>query len=119
VGLLYGLGNLIENASDFARETVQIEAGWDENTITVSITDDGPGFAPELIARLGEPYLTSRPRDTMSQDAGKAGGLGLGVFIAKTLLERTGARLSFSNVTPDGHARVSIVWPRSAVEERG
>jgi two-component system sensor histidine kinase RegB len=119
VGLLYGLGNLIENASDFARETVQIEAGWDENTITVSITDDGPGFAPELIARLGEPYLTSRPRDAMSQDAGKAGGLGLGVFIAKTLLERTGARLSFSNVTPDGHARVSIVWPRSAVEERG
>lgn len=116
VGLLYGLGNLIENAADFARSSVKIEAAWDREAISVSITDDGPGFAPELIARLGEPYLTSRPRDPQGPDASKPGGLGLGVFIAKTLLERSGARLAFQNLAPNGHAQVRIVWPRSAVE---
>ena len=115
VGLLYGLGNLIENASDFARETVRIDTGWDQGTISVTITDDGPGFAPELIARLGEPYLTSRPRDPHGSDAHQPGGLGLGIFIAKTLLERTGARLSFSNEGSTGHARVHVTWPRAAI----
>ena len=116
VGLLYGLGNLIENAADFARQTVRVEASWDRDSISVAITDDGPGFAPELIARLGEPYLTSRPRDPHGPDASTAGGLGLGVFIAKTLLERTGARLAFHNMASDGHAQVRIVWPRAAIE---
>ena len=115
VGLLYGLGNLIENATDFANQTVRIESGWDMHTIHVSIIDDGRGFAPELIARLGEPYLTSRPRDPGGSDAHQPGGLGLGIFIAKTLLERTGARLTFDNADPAGHARVRITWPRSAI----
>ena len=112
VGLLYGLGNLIENAADFARQTVEVQTSWDNTAITVTITDDGPGFAPELIARLGEPYLTSRVRDPHGPDADKPGGLGLGIFIAKTLLERTGARLAFQNLDAAGHARVTIVWPR-------
>jgi two-component system, sensor histidine kinase RegB len=117
VGLLYGLGNLIENAANFARRAVRIEAMWDRISITVSITDDGPGFPPELITRLGEPYLTTRARNGgLAEDAG---GLGLGIFIAKTLLERTGARLSFENEATDGRARVQIVWPRKVVEEPG
>ncbi|MET3927246.1 ActS/PrrB/RegB family redox-sensitive histidine kinase [Devosia sp. 2618] len=116
VGLLYGLGNLIENAADFARSTVRVESSWDQDSVSVTITDDGPGFAPELIARLGEPYVTSRPRDPHGPDASKPGGLGLGVFIAKTLLERTGGRLAFENIAANGHARVRIVWPRSAVD---
>lgn len=116
VGLLHGLGNLIENAADFARLTVQVEAAWDHEAVSVTITDDGPGFAPELIARLGEPYLTSRPRDPQGPDANKPGGLGLGVFIAKTLLERTGGRLAFENIAAHGHARVRIVWPRGVIE---
>ncbi|SFV38082.1 two-component system, sensor histidine kinase RegB [Devosia crocina] len=115
VGLLYGLGNLIENATDFARETVRIDTAWDQSQISVTITDDGPGFAPELVARLGEPYLTSRPRDPQGSDAHQPGGLGLGIFIAKTLLERTGARLSFDNEKASGHARVQITWPRTAL----
>ncbi len=116
VGMLYGLGNLIENAADFARATVRVEAAWDRDAISVTISDDGPGFAPELIDRLGEPYLTSRPRDPQGPDASNPGGLGLGVFIAKTLLERTGGRLAFENIAANGHARVRIVWPRSTVE---
>ncbi|KKB08363.1 ActS/PrrB/RegB family redox-sensitive histidine kinase [Devosia chinhatensis] len=118
VGLLYGLGNLIENATDFATQTVRIESAWDPAEITVSITDDGKGFAPELIARLGEPYLTSRPRDPAGSDAHQPGGLGLGIFIAKTLLERTGARLRFDNAEPGGHARVTIAWQRNALDLR-
>lgn len=114
VGLLYGLGNLIENATDFARSNVRIETNWDKANVTVSIADDGPGFPPELMARLGEPYLTTRARTGGTSDG--AGGLGLGIFIAKTLLERTGARLSFENEAIDGRARVTIVWPRKVVE---
>lgn len=119
VGLLYGLGNLIENATDFARQSVRIETAWDQQSITVSITDDGPGFAPELLARLGEPYLTSRPRDPDGADAHQPGGLGLGIFIAKTLLERTGGRLDFGNAGPAGHARVNITWRRGDLEAAG
>jgi two-component system sensor histidine kinase RegB len=119
VGLLYGLGNLIENATEFARETVRIETGWDAETIRLTITDDGRGFPPELIARLGEPYLTTRAREAQAANADQPGGLGLGIFIAKTLLERTGARLAFANTNPAGHARVQIVWPRAAALPQG
>ncbi|MCW5721466.1 MAG: ActS/PrrB/RegB family redox-sensitive histidine kinase [Devosia sp.] len=115
VGLLYGLGNLIENATDFAHQTVRIETSWGPSSITVLVTDDGPGFAPELIARLGEPYLTSRPRDPQGTDAHQPGGLGLGIFIAKTLLERSGARLTFENAGHAGHARVRITWDRGII----
>ena len=115
VGLLYGLGNLIENATDFATSRVVINAGWDKATVTLTVTDDGPGFPPELITRLGDPYLTTRARGADSGDAG-AGGLGLGIFIAKTLLGRTGARLSFENAAPGGGARVRIAWPRKVIE---
>ena len=112
VGLLYGLGNLIENAAHFAKSEVTVEAGWDRSTISVTIADDGPGFPPELITRLGEPYLTTRARNA---EKSEAGGLGLGIFIAKTLLERTGAHLSFENAAPEGAARVRITWPRRAI----
>jgi two-component system sensor histidine kinase RegB len=115
VGLLYGLGNLIENATQFAATAVTVEADWTAERIAITMTDDGPGFAPELMARLGEPYLTTRARSAQS-DAAEAGGLGLGIFIAKTLLERTGARLSFDNVDISGSARVTITWPRKALE---
>jgi two-component system sensor histidine kinase RegB len=111
--ILYGLGNLVENATGFAAREVRIEAAWDRTALSVTITDDGPGFPSDLVARLGEPYLTSVPRGA---DPAERGGLGLGIFIAKTLLERTGARLSFENVSEEGHARVRIVWPRRTIE---
>ena len=73
--------------------------------------DDEP---EDLIARLGEPYLTTRARNT-APDGDAPGGLGLGIFIAKTLLERTGAKLSFGNASSGG-ARATILWPRKAIE---
>lgn len=113
-GLLYGLGNLIENATQFAKTRVNVDASWDRDKIGVTIADDGPGFPEDLIARLGEPYLTTRARNT-APGGDAPGGLGLGIFIAKTLLERTGATLAFENIK-DGGARVTITWPRAAVE---
>ena len=91
--ILYGLGNLLENAVDFARERVEVAADWDDNEITLIIADDGPGFAPEIMSRIGEPYVRSRRRRRMYASGDT--GLGLGFFIAKTLLERSGAKLIF------------------------
>jgi two-component system sensor histidine kinase RegB len=112
--VLYGLGNLMENAVDFAAERVTVAASWTEDTVEISISDDGPGFAAEIIARIGEPYVTSRP-DLDKDD--KPSGLGLGFFIAKTLLERSGATLSFENRKSPAHgAVVSVRWNRSDFE---
>ncbi|MFH1340314.1 MAG: ActS/PrrB/RegB family redox-sensitive histidine kinase [Pseudomonadota bacterium] len=114
--ILYGVGNILENAVDFARKTVEVNAWWNNETIELMISDDGPGFAPEIMKRIGEPYL-SRRRGTDDPQSGRR-GLGLGVFIARTLLERTGARVSFRNRTfPDHGAVVQIAWPRSRFEE--
>jgi len=115
-GLIYGLGNFIENAVDFAEHKVFIEVLWNKDEISINIKDDGPGFAPEMLVRLGEPYLTTRPKDFIDHDPTEPGGLGLGVFIAKTLLERSGAQVSFANISASGNACVNIRWPRQVIE---
>ncbi|MGQ4274453.1 ActS/PrrB/RegB family redox-sensitive histidine kinase [Terrihabitans sp. B22-R8] len=111
-GVLYGLGNLVENAVDFAQSRVWIDCGWNADNVSITITDDGPGFSPEVLARLGEPYLTTRSRRPETDM--ERPGLGLGVFIAKTLLERSGASMGFENGAQG--AIVRIVWPRFAFE---
>jgi two-component system sensor histidine kinase RegB len=112
--VLYGLGNLMENAVDFAAQSVTVAASWSEDTVEISITDDGPGFAAEIVARIGEPYVTSRPHLDKDEDSG---GLGLGFFIAKTLLERSGATLSFENrKLPEHGAVVFVRWNRPDFE---
>jgi two-component system, sensor histidine kinase RegB len=112
--ILYGVGNIVENAVDFARTTVEVNAWWNTETVEIVISDDGPGFAPDIIKRIGEPYLRRRGAEE-AQNGHR--GLGLGVFIARTLLERTGARVSFSNrIFPDHGAVVQIAWPRRRFE---
>ena len=113
--ILYGVGNILENAVDFARTTVEVNAWWNAETVEIIISDDGPGIAPDMLKRIGEPYL-SRRRGT-DEDQSARTGLGLGIFIARTLLERTGAKVSFTNRTfPDHGAVVQIVWPRERFE---
>ena len=115
-GLIYGVGNLIENAVDFATSKVEITAIWDENTLDVEIKDDGPGFRPELLDTLGEPYVTTRPAGTGGPGK-RAAGLGLGFFIAKTLLERSGANVTLDNrQAPEHGAIVRISWAREVFE---
>ena len=116
--ILYGLGNLVENAVDFARERVQIDAHWTPDIVSVTVRDDGPGFAAEILSRLGEPYVTTRRAGGRAKSETNS-GLGLGLFIAKTLLERSGAVVSTSNAfAPATGAVVSVTWPRD-VFERG
>ena len=114
--ILYGLGNLLENAVDFARERVLVGARWNEDLVEVTIGDDGPGFASEIMGRIGEPYITSRKRNSKETDEMR-GGLGLGLFIAKTLLERSGATLGFADRSfPERGAIVTVRWSRSEFE---
>jgi two-component system sensor histidine kinase RegB len=109
--IVHALGAIVENAVGFARARVDIEARWDAESVEISIFDDGPGFAPGVLSRLGEPYITERDEE------GAAGGLGLGFFIAKTLLERTGAKLNMKNrKAPLEGAIVRVRWPRSSIE---
>jgi two-component system sensor histidine kinase RegB len=115
--ILYGVGNILENAVDFARTTVEVNAWWNNDTVEIVISDDGPGIPPDLLNRIGEPYLSRRRGAEVSQSEHQ--GLGLGVFIARTLLERTGAKVSFSNrIFPDHGAVVQIAWPRERFEAR-
>lgn len=120
-GLLYGLGNIVDNAVDFAASGVHIEARWTPSTVTLAVLDDGPGFAPDILLRLGDPYVTTRgtERRGMARRSSddSAGGHGLGVFIAKTLIERTGAQITWTNApTPRSGARVEVRWAREAFE---
>lgn len=126
--VLYGLGNIVENAVDFARSAVRITARWDEREVSVTVADDGPGFPADIIDRIGEPYLTQRSKERgrrakkdqlRDQPGEEPSGMGLGVFIAKTLLQRSGARITFRNRTaPETGAVVEVVWPRAAFTER-
>jgi two-component system sensor histidine kinase RegB len=105
--IMHGLNNLVQNAVQFARREVSVTTFWDRSTVTVEVVDDGPGFPLHLLGRLGEPYISTR--------AGAADHMGLGIFIAQSLLERSGARLVFDNL-PDGGAHVAISWNRANLE---
>ncbi|MBO6894490.1 MAG: ActS/PrrB/RegB family redox-sensitive histidine kinase [Roseibium sp.] len=110
----YGLGNLVENAVDFAKYRVDVSATWDETNLSISIRDDGPGFSVDILGKIGDPYVSVRGR---APDSETGGGLGLGIFIAKTLLERTGAKLSLENqAPPNSGAHIRVSWPRQAFE---
>lgn len=115
-GLIYGLGNIIENAVDFAKSRVEIEAEWDLREVNITVSDDGPGFPPDMMDSVGEPYVTTRPSGAATVD-GDTSGLGLGFFIAKTLLERSGANVSLDNrPAPATGAVVRVNWTRSVFD---
>ena len=127
--MIHGLRNLVQNAVDFARSKVRVEGVWTDRRIVVRIVDDGEGFPPQVLGRIGDPFVSSR-RDGGGASQPGYEGMGLGLFIAKTLLERTGAELSFSNGsdalfrdtsegTPSGGFRagaiVEVSWPRAGL----
>ena len=113
--VLYGLGNLIENALQFSTTAVTISAQWDETSVQMTIGDDGPGFDESVLDRLGEPYVTTRGVGTSGSRQRE--GMGLGFFIAKTLLERSGAKVTFGNQAGvQRGALVRAVWARRDLE---
>lgn len=123
--IIHGLRNLVQNAVDFARARVWIEANWDETSVSIRIIDDGQGFPPDLIGRIGDPFVRRRRGSSDRRVRPEYEGMGLGLFIAKTLLERSGAVLSFANGTDPAlsgarenerrGAVVEVVWPRAAI----
>ena len=105
--------NLVRNAVQAIRGDrrdkgrVLVTARAEGDGAAIEIDDDGPGFPLQLLGRLGEPYLSTR--------AGATDHMGLGIFIAQSLLERSGAQLAFDNL-PDGGAHVAISWNRANLE---
>jgi len=116
-GVIYGIGNLVENAVDFAAARVTVAASWSADTVEVRVLDDGPGFGAGVLDRLGDPYVTSRGGER-GEKRGEGGGLGLGLFIARTLLERSGASVTWGNRPGVSGASVHMVWPRRLFEAR-
>lgn len=121
--IIHGLRNLIQNAVDFSRAEVCVDVIWSDDEISVRIADDGSGFPQSVIGRIGEPYVKRRrPSEDGSKRPGYD-GMGLGLFIAKTLLERSGATLTFTNSRRHGHASwtgqatggavIDVIWPRN------
>ncbi len=114
-GMMHALNNLVENAVGFARSRVLLKASWSGAVVRIVIADDGPGFPPQVLAQLGEPYISKRGPNRRRD--GVAGGLGLGLFIANALLERSGARLDIANGPQSAPGAVaSLVWMRGAFE---
>lgn len=157
--VIHGLRNMVQNAVDFAQSTVWIDVNWTDSALRIAVGDDGPGYRSDILGRLGDPYVRrratpppakskpakSKPAGARIEDSQTGGpapgsaearpgyeGMGLGLFIAKTLLERTGARVSFANgsdiekgapaaragrefARPTG-AVVEAIWPRDALD---
>ena len=124
--IIHGIRNLIQNAVDFANSSVWIEVDWRSDFVTLIITDDGLGFSPDMIGRLGDPFLRDKAYKSHARKSQQYEGMGLGLFIAKTLLERTEATLSFSNNLNKNNinskdllrsgAVVRVTWPKNALE---
>ncbi len=106
--IIHGVGNLLQNALQFAQREVEVIASWDVDSVRLAIADDGPGFPSHLLARIGEPYISAR--------ADRSGHMGLGIFIAETLLGRTGARVEFGN-RREGGAQVLVRWERQDLDK--
>ncbi len=110
--IIHALGAFIENAISFADSEVHVEAGWSDKTIIITVSDDGPGFSPSVMPKLGEPYISERS----SKHAG-GGDMGLGFFIAKTLIEQSGGDVAtFNQPEPDHGAVVRLRWNRVDLE---
>ncbi|MFV0243878.1 MAG: sensor histidine kinase RegB [Qingshengfaniella sp.] len=125
--IIHGIRNLVQNAVDFAESRVWVDASWSADTITICISDDGRGFPSQVIGRLGDPFLRRRRTETDRTARPGYEGMGLGLFIAKTLLERTGARLTFTNgsdpflssdeLPERSGANIFVIWPRDRIEK--
>jgi len=120
--IIHGLRNLIQNAVDFARTTVLVEMNWSDDRVSIRISDDGEGFPASVIGRIGDPFVRRKRWALLEEQRPEYEGMGLGLFIAKTLLERSGASLAFANggaralAGRAGGAIVDVSWPRRAVD---
>ena len=111
IEIVYGIRNFIGNANKFSKNNVYIAIKSDSEISEITIEDDGPGFPKDVLGKIGEPYIKS----IKSKDKSKS-GLGLGIFIGKTLLEKNKAKLIFRNSETIGVAEIKIEWLNKNLE---
>ena len=123
--IIHGMRNLVQNAVDFAKNSVWIEANWTDTEVSIRIIDDGRGFPSHMLGRIGDPFMRRRSWVHTSDERPEYEGMGLGLFIAKTLLERSGAELRFANGrdnpdpdAPNFGAIVEVCWPRDKLDAK-
>ena len=123
--LVHGIRNIIHNALKFSNSSVDINLIVTSRKISLEIIDDGQGFPYDVESIIGEPFVKKSDfNSSKSRSNTSDGGMGLGLFIANILLERTKGKLKFSNVQQiddDGNkkiagAKVEISWDRFAIE---
>jgi len=105
IEIIYGIRNFIGNANKYAKNNIYINVKSDSELSEIIIEDDGPGFSKDILTKIGEPYIKS----LRLNDKNKA-GLGLGIFIGKTLLEKNFAKILFRNSETRGGAEIKIEW---------
>ena len=105
IEVVYGIRNFIGNANKFAKKNIYISITSDSENSSISVEDDGSGFPKDILTKIGDPYIKS----LQSKNKSRA-GLGLGIFIGKTLLEKNKAKLLIRNSETRGGAEVKIVW---------
>ena len=105
IELVYGIRNFVGNANKFAKNKIFITVKSDSQMTEIIIEDDGPGFPKDILNKIGEPYIRSLKKKQMSET-----GLGLGIFIGKTLLEKNFAKLTCRNSETRGGAEINITW---------
>jgi two-component system sensor histidine kinase RegB len=105
IEIIYGLRNFIGNANKFAKKNIFITLKSDSEFTEITIEDDGPGYPSDILPKIGEPYLK-----TFNSDQKSRAGLGLGIFIGKTLLEKNFANVNCRNSKTRSGAEVIIKW---------
>ena len=103
IEIIYGLRNFIGNANKYSKDSIIINLRSDSEITEISIEDDGPGYPRDILPKIGEPYLKSTKNNELS-------GLGLGIFIGKTLLEKNFASVKCGNSKTRSGAEVIIKW---------
>ena len=112
IEIIYGLRNFIGNANKFAKEKIFITIYSDSEITEVIIEDDGEGFPKDILDKIGEPYIRSKEKNYMNKS-----GLGLGIFIGGTLLERNYAKITIRNSITRNGAEVIIKWKNKDLME--
>lgn len=112
--VIHALASFVDNAVDFAQSRVDVVCTYDARTVSIAVSDDGPGFSSEVLSKLGQPYISTRPGGEGSRQDHH--GMGLGFFIAKQLLERSGATLDHRNAKKGG-AVITAAWPRRKIQD--
>ena len=105
IEIIYGIRNFVGNANKYAKKNIYITIKSDSENSEIIIEDDGPGFSKDILTKIGEPYIKS-----LRESDNKKSGLGLGIFIGKTLLEKNYARILVRNSETRGGAEINIEW---------